>query len=445
MESFAYFYKLKLFRYSDLISKGSVFEINPERMNDAIDDEIFNEADGGSDDEIDAPDDVHVDEKISPWMQTFKELKKQMVQIPNENIYKKVTVDGKGEVMGSNMYRIQWIYNMFFEGEKLAFDSTYLGGKQSQTVTCEDILPGLWLAAMSMTKGEKAEFIIHHSLMWGKYGCPPRIKPKADVLAVIELINFVDIGRDGEAEQINASDRRKFHVLKTKIIEKQKRAIDNFNNRRFAYAKMVNQEVIRELELCQVADDAEQAEQRELLVQLYTHLSDCYLELEDWKKACSMVNELRRLTNVKQNVKILVNEAVALSNIADGLERSIELLRHAQRIEPNNGKVNQTLACVVAANDKYKAERKAMWQRAFQTKKAVEEQEAANENECKSKLAEILKMMCASVNIKSVPLIGHTKSELDTIRRLLVGNLKYEFKVRKGKDGNDCYAVEKLR
>lgn len=439
----AYFHKLKQFRYSDLIEKGSVFEINPERMNDAIDEEIFNEADGGSDDELDAPD-VHVEANMSPWMQTFKELKKQMVQIPNEKIYKKVIADGKGEVMGSNMYRIQWIYNMFFEGEKVAFDSTYLGGKQSQIVTCEDILPGLWLAVLSMNKGEKAEFIIHHSLMWGKYGCPPRIKPKADVLAVIELINFVDIGRDGEAQQIHESDRRKFHVLKAKIIEKQKRAIDNFNNRRYGHAKMVNQEVIRELELCQVANDAEQAEQSELLIQLYTHLSDCYLALEDWKKVCSMVNELRRLTNIKQNVKLLVNEAIAMSNIADGFERSIELLRQAQRIQPNSEKVNKTLASVVQANDKYKADRKAMWQRAFQTKNAVEHQEAAIKNECKMKLADILEMMGSSATINSVPLIGHTKSELDTIRDLLVGNSKYEFKVSKGKDGNDCYSVEKL-
>lgn len=421
-----------------------MFEINQERMRDAIDDKIFNDADGGSDDEIDEPD-VYVNEKLSPWLQTFKELKKQMVQIPNEKIYKRTIAEGKGEVMESNMYRIQWTYTMFFEGEKVAFDSTYLGTKQSQIVTCEDILPGLWLAVMSMKKGEKAEFIIHHSLMWGKYGCVPRIKPKADVFAIIELVNFVDIGRDGEAEQINESDRRKFHILKTKIIEKQKRAIDNFNNRRFVYAKMINQEVIRELELCQVADDAEQAEQCELLIQLYTHLCDCYLELEDWKKVCSMVNELRRLTNVKRNVKLLVNEAVALSNINDGFERSIELLRQAQRIQPNNVKVNKTLASVVEANDKYKAERKEMWQRAFQTKKAVEEQEAAEEKGCKTKLAEILKMMCDSDTIKSVPLMGHTKSELDIIRRLVEGNLKYEFKVRKSKQGTDCYSIEKLR
>lgn len=427
-----------------MISKGSVFEINPERLNDAIDEGIYNDADGGSDDETDAPD-VYANEKISHCMQTFKKLKKQMIHFPNEQIYKKIIAEGKGEVMGSNMYRIQWTYNMFFEGEKVAFDSTYLGDKQCKIVTCEDILPGLWLAARSMRKGEKSKFIIHNSLMWGKYGCPPRIKPKADVLAVIELIDFIDIGRDGEAEQINESDRRKFHVLKAKIIEKQKRAIDNFNNRRFGYAKMVNHEVIRELELCQVADDAEQAEQRELLVQLYTHLSDCYLELEDWKKVCSMVNELRRLTNVKQNVKLLVNEAAALSNMADCFERSIELLRQAQHIEPNNEKVNKTLASVVEANEKYKAERKAMWQRAFQTKKAVEEQETAAVNECKTKLAEILKMMCASATIRSIPLIGHTKSELDIIRNLLVNNLKYEFKVCKGKDGNDCYAIEKLR
>lgn len=136
----------------------------------------------------------------------------------------------------------------------------------------------------------------------------------------------------------------------------------------------VNQSAIRNLEFCQVSNEIEQKEQQQLLNEMYSHQSSCYVKTEEWKKVCSMVNELRRRTNVSRNVTILLNEAIALSNIEDDFERSIKLLRSAQKIEPHNEEVNQTLKAILEKEKKYKQERKNMWQKAFELKQSVENQ-----------------------------------------------------------------------
>lgn len=96
------------------------------------------------------------------------------------------------------------------------------------------------------------------------------------------------------------------------------------------------------------------------------------MKTEEWKKVCSMVNELRRRTNISRNVKVLLNEAIALSNIDDDFQRAINLLRSAQKIEPHNEEVNQTLSVILAKEEKYKQERKNMWQKAFDLKLSTE-------------------------------------------------------------------------
>lgn len=79
----------------------------------------------------------------------------------------------------------------------------------------------------------------------------------------------------------------------------------------------MNQSVIRTLEMCQVANECEQKEQQRILNDIYCHQSDCYVKVQEWKKVCLMVNELRRRTNINRNVKILLNEGIALSYIDD--------------------------------------------------------------------------------------------------------------------------------
>lgn len=124
---------------------------------------------------------------------------------------------------------------------------------------------------------------------------------------------------------------------------------------------------VQKLNLCQVADEKEEAEQQALLDKLYIQLSDCYIHVENWKKCCLMVNELHH-RKFNRNVKVMLNEAIALSHIEDSFDRSIRLLRTAQEIEPQNGMVNKTLAELLTKNQKYKQEQQDMWRRALAVK-----------------------------------------------------------------------------
>lgn len=160
-------------------------------------------------------------------------------------------------------------------------------------------------------------------------------------------------------------------MVKKKIGDLYKKSLDHIKNKRYAYAIKISQMAVRSLEFCQVADEEEQAEQQSLLNTLYIQLSDCYIHTENWKKCCLMVNELRR-RNIKENASVMLNEAIALSHIEDKFDRSINLLRKAQQIEPQNELVNKTLADILKKDEKYKKEQQDMWQRALAMKAKVE-------------------------------------------------------------------------
>lgn len=153
-----------------------------------------------------------------------------------------------------------------------------------------------------------------------------------------------------------------------------KKMEDHIRNQRYKYAINVAQTTIRNLELCQVANEDEQKEQQKLLDDLYIQLIACLVKAENWKKCCSTVNELRRRTNISKNVPVIVNEAIALSHIEDDFKRSINLLRKAQNIEPHSELVNSTLAEVLAKEEKYRKQSQDMWRKALDVKAKVDAQ-----------------------------------------------------------------------
>lgn len=183
-----------------------------------------------------------------------------------------------------------------------------------------------------------------------------------------KLIKFEDIGDENACNELTKEERKKFHFLKPKVNEMRKNSLDHFKNKRYRYAISVGLDAIKNLEFCTVANESEQTEQQQMLIELYSHLSSCYIKTQEWNKTCLMINELRRLTDINRNVNILLNEAIALSNIEDDFCRSIGLLKKAQKIDPHNDMVNRTLADVLKKEEKYKSDTKEMWAKAFDVK-----------------------------------------------------------------------------
>lgn len=146
-------------------------------MAETIDQDIFDEAGSGDDDDDDELDE---DSKLSPWKKSFNELIPLMVAVPNDygTVYKRIITDGIDEAIGSRNCRFQWTYNMFFERDDKAFDSSVKPNAQEKS----GLLPGLLVAVESMCAQEEAHFIIDYKLMFGEMGCPPRIKVRHIVL-----------------------------------------------------------------------------------------------------------------------------------------------------------------------------------------------------------------------------------------------------------------------
>lgn len=318
--------------------------------------------DVGSDSDDDYDDDN--ENKWSPWKKSFNELKTQMELMPNCDglVYKRIITDGVGETMSDKNCRIHWRYSKFMEGEETSFDF------KTETVERTNIaLKGIHWALATMRKKEEAQFIIGYQIMFGALGCPPRIKQKADILLVVKLIDFVEIGDENACDDLPQEDLRKFHIVKDKVIEMHKKALDLIRSKQYRKAISVHQSAIRKLEFCQLANEEEQIQQQSMLFDYYLQLAECYFKIDDWKKLCLTVNELRRrnVSKVNKHVNILVNEAIAISHIEDDYKRAIQMMRKIQLQNPNNERINQELDNMCKKKEKYDEERKEMCKRIF--------------------------------------------------------------------------------
>lgn len=89
-------------------------------------------------------DDEVAETQTSPWLQSFDKLKEQMAKLPNAAIFKRIMVDGSGDVMGRRKMRIQWSYSLFAEKEESSFDSSFMSSTNIKTNVWDEMLPGLW-------------------------------------------------------------------------------------------------------------------------------------------------------------------------------------------------------------------------------------------------------------------------------------------------------------
>lgn len=302
---------------------------------------------------------------LSPWEKEFDELKKQMVKLPDCEIYKKIVKEGYGAIEIPEKARITIHYNAYWEKETLAFDSTYMRGDPKVFNTGQkEILEGLELAVKTMREGEESQFIISPELLFGDMGCPPRIKPKATGLFIVHLIRFTETGDANAIEQVNTEDRRKFSVMIPKIREVHVRASDLFKQGHTSNACKMFHRALNSLECCQLSNDAEQKEQQALILRLYTNLAVCYNKMNLPKKTCLMCNEIRRISDISKNCKALFQEGRALMKIGD-YNRSRQRLIEAQRLEPANSAIVQELKALDSVKNRYEQTEKNIWKRAF--------------------------------------------------------------------------------
>jgi len=167
-----------------------------------------------SDSDYEDAEDVDSEALLSPWTQSFEELRELMIKI-NEFMHKRTTREGHVDRdVVPDKARVSVRYSFYWEGMGSPFDSSMLRGTKFEFETGQKaVVMGLEAAVLTMRPYEQAEFIISYKLLFGELGCPPRIKPMADALLKVEVIDYSLIG---DAEAINGipkEDRDKFCVV----------------------------------------------------------------------------------------------------------------------------------------------------------------------------------------------------------------------------------------
>uniref|UniRef100_A0A1I8NY75 peptidylprolyl isomerase n=1 Tax=Stomoxys calcitrans TaxID=35570 RepID=A0A1I8NY75_STOCA len=410
---------------NDLITSGTNFEINTN-FDDGFTNVIYDELNLGSDDEFEDDSKAPIDQTllVSPWTKSFHELKQHMLQL-NPYIWKKITKTGNEEesVVPAVNARACIRYNAYWEGEGAPFDSSFLRGSSHSFYTGRnEVLEGLEHAVCTMRKGENAQFVISYHLLFREMGCPPRVKPKADGLFIIELVGFNLIGDIDADQQIPEEDKNKYAIVIDKVKEIHLKGLDFFAQGMHRNACRAFEKALDLLKFCRLSSEDEEREQTTFLLKLYTNLAVCYIKINAPAKTCIMCKEIRHLTNNKPSCKALFQEGRALLMLGE-YEKARGILIRAQHMEPNNGDISRELKILEDRYKRYKDNEQKMWSKAMGLlKTTVAEPTKENDDYLGDLEQEMLKLMQNfkdSEDQKDLKLpAGLTSKEIETLDAL---------------------------
>lgn len=398
-----------------------------------------------------------IDAVPSPWINKFDDLKKSMKRIPVARfqdkreiicIFKRITEEGAvdGDKMGKRKCKIQFSYQMYFEMENLPFDTSYHRNTNIRTIRWDEMFLGIFLSLSTMRKGESAEFIIDYRLMHGQIGVQldrafePR--KKADILFVVKMVDFVEVG-DADLNDEAIKDIHDFGLMKSKIIGMKNRALESFEQNRLEQATRYNHRAIESLGFCETQSDTEIEDQKQLLIECYMQLVDCYSKSEKWKMVILMVDKLNGFAEIAKNTEILVKKAIALSKIGDNYDESIKVLRSAQQISPDSPLVAATLYKFVIERNKYTNETKNMWRRAFKSKSNDDNQLAKEKTKFETDFLKMIDTFDDLTLKQGVPLAGYSADQLKLIDSMLANKSNIELRRRKCINGNEECTLRK--
>lgn len=388
--------KIVIVVFSDLITSGTNFEINTN-FDEGFTNDIYDELNLGSDDEQDDDSKNCIDQSllVSPWTKSFEELKQHMRQL-NENMWKKITKVGdesEGVVPPVNA-RACIRYNAYWEGEGTPFDSTFLRGSSYSFYTGRnEVLQGLEDAVCTMHKGESAQFLISYNLLFREMGCPPRVKPKADGLFIIEVVSYNLIGDIDAEQQIPEEDRDKYSVVIDKVKEIHLKGLDFFSQGMYRNACRAFEKALDLLKFSRLTSEEEEKAQSAFLLKLYTNLAVCYIKVNAPAKTCIMCKEIRHLTNNKPSCKALFQEGRALLMLGE-YEKARSHLIKAQHMEPHNLDISAELKLLEERYKSYKESEKKLWTKAMGLiKNADDEPVKTNPSDIEELEQEMLNLM----------------------------------------------------
>uniref|UniRef100_A0A336L5J2 peptidylprolyl isomerase n=1 Tax=Culicoides sonorensis TaxID=179676 RepID=A0A336L5J2_CULSO len=313
----------KPIKFGDLLQKGALFEIDANRED--FDHELFDECD----DDVEEINDEQIEK--NPCTVPFEELRRKMIPLSNF-LHKRIIKEGNLDIPPNSKVIVD--YNGYFEGQEQSFDSTYMRGKPLKLcLGMGEVLEGIEEAVKTMKKGEESQFLISYNLLYGEQGCPPRCPPKADALFIIRCKDFQEIFPG--LENADPENPTKFEMILKKAANLDLEAKSAFRKGQYSSAITKYKKAADDIQFAQLKDEAEEQQQKAMLRKLFLNLAVCYLKVDQPKKTCIMINNLRDVENVHNNAKALFQEGKALRLIGqyDNARRS---LRRAAKLKPDD-------------------------------------------------------------------------------------------------------------
>ena len=288
----------------------------------------------------------NLDEDHEEYLNDFDSVRSYMARISDDGgVLKRVMKEGLqtgGSVPENGIIKIH--YSLYLEGQDEPFDSSILRGKpEKYKITDGSLISGLVIGILTMKKHEKAQFLIDFQYAYGMYGCPPRIPGSAQILANVELIDFVEEGQAEAMLSVSSDDRLKqfsFDDIEKAASTEHKNGNNAVRNREWRIAVRHYERGIKLLQETNLANVDQEQRSQKILLKLLLNAAHCYLKLERPKKACIVCKDA---LNIEENTKALFRFGKAKRMLED-YEGARALMIRAQRKAPQDMSIAEELS-----------------------------------------------------------------------------------------------------
>ncbi|CAG2189086.1 FKBP6 [Mytilus edulis] len=303
------------------------------------------------------------DDELSP----FQKLAKKMEDISGDGgVKKRVLHPGGGSIVPEGAI-VRVHYNAFLEYADEPYDSTRLrNAPERYKLGQNQLLPGLEICIRTMKKGELAQLLVSPDYAYGKLGVEPRIPGNSTVMFKLELMNFVEHAGIEDYDMMTKEERDKIEfsdILKFVEVERQA----------FGHGK----KAAMMLESRHVKDEEEEKVHRGKLFTLYSNMAVCASKQNKFNLVMTYCNKGREIE--PNNVKLLFLQGKAHRR-SSHFEVARDMLKRAQRMNPNNTEINKELQELDKDIKKFSLVEKDMYQKMFSkpTGQSAEEKEKEN-------------------------------------------------------------------
>lgn len=244
-------------------------------------------------------------------------------------------------------------------------------------------------------------------------------------------------------DNLTQEEKTSYAVVKEKVNDTRTHAKDYFKRNMVTNAINDYHKAVNYLEACHVKDEVEQKEQTETLISLYTSLAVCYNKKDNPRRACSMINEIRRLGNIDRLSRALFHEGRALMNLGD-YERAKNSLLKAQRLESTNKDIVKELKILNERWEKHRQEERTICARAFGLKERKDKRQTEEQIKFTDMMKRNLEAFVEDEKSKQLTLPeGLNSDEMNTVQDLADEfNLKLNLYKENSKD---FYRLEKKK